>query len=751
MPSPVIPRSKSAPDITSPHSPPNVQSSSKSVRSARSTGSSITSWTKKLGVYIAGKKKNPNLTEESLQEFNRRNTLIEARYNTSSPYYKGLTDFSLVINREKLSGSSPGRESHATSYISSGTKSSFIVMVQEWSSSCFSTSKKHEQSSYSSVSSWTKSSRFMTSSSSSSSSKTTEKVALTKIRTKTIQNDSEFERRKVTFLSMRTDEDAIIPSTMEKPLREKDSKPASMLPVPPPIASPLMLPLSPPTASPPESLPYPLPYVTLPTGQTLLTPPPVAAGGVIHANKATNTAEVQRKYVWADKYRPFWLQDFLCNRRTALWLQAIVRNWRDKGEECGHFIFEGNPGVGKRTMIGAFLKEAFGEDKVQGEAVGSILVNLKVSPQHVEVNLSELKGYEKHVIVELIKEKSQTSDNTLHCNEENCKAIVLYEADKLSTDALSYIKWMLEKFKGCNKVFFCCSDAKKLQEIKPLCTYVQLLEPSIEEILDVLAFIATQEGIQLPYELAYKIANNSKNNLRQAIRSFEATWHLNASLTEDQDIKTGWEDKIANIARNVLEEQSPKQLYNIRGELQNLIEHNVAPEFIFQTLKEELKKILPDQLQPQFDHLYEEYQKNRANKKHLSCAHQQEELGNRQNDQKRNVQQFMRIEASSPISFSKIYFLQSLENDTQCSTSVSSPGSMEYILPLMLDKNHCELRANSQADAGNNHLANCNALSRNNTCGRLQPFPNGIPIESRDLGPGNSAIPCRPDGGGAAA
>ncbi|KAL0425500.1 UNVERIFIED_CONTAM: Replication factor C subunit [Sesamum radiatum] len=618
MPSPVIPRSKSAPDITSPHSPLNVQSSSKSVRSARSTGSSIISWRKKLGVYISGKKKNSNLTEESLEEFNRRNTLIEARYNTSSPYYKGLTDFSLVINREKLSGSSPGRESHATSYISSGTKSSFILMVQEWGSSCFSTPKKNEKSSPSSVS-WTKSSsstkssrhtRFMTSSSSSSSSKISEKVALTKIRTKTIQNDSEFERRKVTFLSMRT-EDAIIPSTMEKPLREKDSKPASsMLLVPPPIESPLMLPLPPPTASPPESLPYPLPHVTLPTGQTFLTPPPAAGGGVTHENKATNTAEVQRIYIWADKYRPFWLQDFLCNRRTALWLQAIVRNWRDKGEECGHLIFEGNPGVGKRTMIGAFLREAFGEDKVQAREESKKFY-LKVSRQHVEVNLSELKGYEKHVIVELIKEKNQTSDTTL--------------------DAMKRIvKWMLEKFKGCNKVFFCCSDAKKLQEIKPLCTYVQLLEPSIEEILHVLSFIATQEGIQLPHELAYKIANNSKNNLRQAIRSFEATWHFN------------WRFKPNNKNPS-----ASTRLYNIRGELQTLIEHNVAPEFIFQTLKEELEKILPDQLQPQFDHLYEEYQKNRANKNHCSSAHQQEELGNRQNDQKKNVQQFMRIEGKA--------------------------------------------------------------------------------------------------------
>lgn len=59
----------------------------------------------------------------------------------------------------------------------------------------------------------------------------------------------------------------------------------------------------------------------------------------------------------------------------------------------------------------------------QGEAVGSIFVNLLVSSQHVEVNLSELKGYEKHVIVELIKENHVFSDTNPNCTEDNCKGI----------------------------------------------------------------------------------------------------------------------------------------------------------------------------------------------------------------------------------------------------------------------------------------------------------------------------------------
>ncbi|XP_075486316.1 replication factor C subunit 3-like [Primulina tabacum] len=281
----------------------------------------------------------------------------------------------------------------------------------------------------------------------------------------------------------------------------------------------------------------------------------------------------------------------------------------------------------------------------QGEAVSSILVNLKVSSQHIEVNLSELKGYEKHVIAELIKEKNQKLPiPTSQHDRENCIAIILNDADKLSTDALSYIKWMLEKFKGCNKVFFCCRDSAKLYPIKPICTLVQLLEPSDEEILAVLAFIAKQEGIKLPQKLANQMTKNSKNNLRQAIRSFEATWQFNSPLKEDQSIKTGWEDKIVDIARNVIEEQSPKQLYNIRGELQNLIEHNVDPEYLFQNIVEELKKNLPDQLEEQFNNLYNDYQKNQDIKRYLAPENHQEEGGKRHNDPRKNVQQFMRIE-----------------------------------------------------------------------------------------------------------
>ncbi|KZV31600.1 Replication factor C subunit [Dorcoceras hygrometricum] len=552
MPSPSIPRLISAPDI-------NSQSSS----SSSAAGSLVTSGTEKLSSYITGKTNNSHLTEVNLRELNRRNAIEEARISTSSPYYNGLTDFSLIT-----------RESHATSSTrSSGSRTSLAVKVKRWGLPWF-TLKKHDKNSNEVAA---------------GPDNLEDRARLahaSQIKDKSAKPGSEHDKKKVAFPCV-TDEDIVNLSTkLEKPLREKVSEepPYSMVALSPPTGSsedvhcPLPQKTQPTAQGQPSLLSIPLscsgkPPPVQPAPESLASLPPRHPAAVLVTNKNKETKEMignERKYVWAEKYRPFLLEDFICNRTTALRLQTRVRNWHNKAEECGHFIFEGSPGVGKRTMIWALLREAFGPDKVQareeskefhlkGEAVGSVFVNWIVSTQHIEVKISELKGYEKHILVELIREEDQ----------------------------------ML--------------DLSKLQPIKPLCTVVQLLEPSNEEIVEVLMFIAKKEGIQLPRQLANKIANSSKNNLRQAIRSFEATWHFNSNLEEDQDIKTGWEDKIANLARNVIQEQSPKQLYNIRRDLQNLLEHNVAPDCICNALLKELKESIPEQLQPQFDKLSDEH------------------------------------------------------------------------------------------------------------------------------------------------
>ncbi|CAL5205719.1 unnamed protein product [Lathyrus oleraceus] len=323
------------------------------------------------------------------------------------------------------------------------------------------------------------------------------------------------------------------------------------------------------------------------------------------------------EYLWATKYQPKKLGDFICNKARALELKALVKG----GCGCNHFIFEGPPNVGKRSMIRAMLREVFGADGVQvteeykdfslkGEMVENLQLRVQKSLHHVEVNLSEAKGYEKHVIVELFKETyGKVINSSLPCSPENCQAIILYEAEKLSLESVLYIKWMVEKYKGCNKLFFCCSDESRLQPIQSHCTTVRLSSPSTQQIVKILEYIVQEEGIKLSRESIEKIILRSKNNLRQAIRSLEATYRHKNALNDDDLILTGWEYDILNIAKNIISEQSPRQLYAIRRKLQSLMIHDVPPDFIYKSLVAHLTSLVDDSLCSEFAKLDKEYTK----------------------------------------------------------------------------------------------------------------------------------------------
>ncbi|CAK7356119.1 unnamed protein product [Dovyalis caffra] len=318
-------------------------------------------------------------------------------------------------------------------------------------------------------------------------------------------------------------------------------------------------------------------------------------------------------FSWGKKYQPKALMDFICHREKAESIQIMVCNG-----QYNHCIFEGPPGVGKRTMSLAMLREYAGLDITetreesrefnlggsQGDPFFKIPVKMKVSSQLIQIDLSELRWHDAtDVILELLQE-----------TYINGKAgIIVNEAERLSNDAQLRIKSFLETNKGPYKVIFCCYDISRLQHLNSLCMVIQLLPPSNEQIVEVLNFIAKQQDIELPDQLANNIAEKSNYCLQQAIRSFEATWHSKYPFKEDQQVMTGWEEEIADTAKSIIEDQSSKRLFLFRQKLQILLQHNLCPQFVFVTLVEELKRHLDDQIQMQIGVLWQTYSNDDQN------------------------------------------------------------------------------------------------------------------------------------------
>lgn len=110
----------------------------------------------------------------------------------------------------------------------------------------------------------------------------------------------------------------------------------------------------------------------------------------------------------------------------------------------------------------------------------------------------------------------------------------------------------MDKYKGCNKLFFCCSDASKLQPpIKHLCKIINLKPALDKEIVEILEIIADQEGvgfIEGPLKILLSVG------------------------------------------------KSPGDLSRV-GSLKNLIEHDVSLVFIFNTLMSKLKQHVDEHFQ----------------------------------------------------------------------------------------------------------------------------------------------------------
>ncbi|KAF3486961.1 hypothetical protein F2Q69_00056194 [Brassica cretica] len=122
-------------------------------------------------------------------------------------------------------------------------------------------------------------------------------------------------------------------------------------------------------------------------------------------------------------------------------------------------------------------------------------------------------------------------------------------------------------------------------------------------IVKVLEFVAKKESLQLPHGFAARIAEKSNRSLRRAILSLETCRVQNYPFTDNQAISPmDWEEYVAEISTDMLREQSPKSLFQVRGKVYELLVNCIPPEVLLKRLLYELLRKLDSELKLEVCH-----------------------------------------------------------------------------------------------------------------------------------------------------
>ncbi|KAK3285718.1 Replication factor C (RF-C) subunit [Cymbomonas tetramitiformis] len=334
--------------------------------------------------------------------------------------------------------------------------------------------------------------------------------------------------------------------------------------------------------------------------------------------------------LWVDKHRPKNLDNLICHKEVGANLKSLVASG-----DCPHLLFYGPSGCGKKTLVLAMLREMFGpgveklkaetkEWKIERPEISTkIEVELTTlsSNYHVELNPSDAGTKDRYVVQELIKDMAKSRPLDM-AGQKSFRVLLLNEVDQLSKEAQHSLRRTMEKYaSACRLVMVCNSVSKVIEAVRSRCVTVRVPAPAEAEICDVLQYVSKKECITLPPEFAARIASSTDRNLRCALLSLEACKVQQYPFKSDQPIQlTDWEVYITEIASDIIAEQSPKRLYQVRGKFYELLINCIPPELILKKLLFELMKKIDSELKHEVCH-WAAYYENRLQKGSKAIIH----------------------------------------------------------------------------------------------------------------------------------
>ena len=317
--------------------------------------------------------------------------------------------------------------------------------------------------------------------------------------------------------------------------------------------------------------------------------------------------------LWVDKHRPKKLSKLDFHQEQAAHLSRLVSTG-----DFPHLLISGPPGAGKKTRLVALLRELYGagverlrieHQNFETPSKRKIEIITLASNYHIEVNPSDVGIYDRVVIQELIKTVASAQQLNAEGQRE-FKVVVLNEVERLTKDAQHALRRTMEKYMATCRLFLVTnSTSKVIPAIRSRCLNIRVPAPSEKDVVNVIQSIAKKEGCHLPSELARRIAEKSQRNLRRAILMTEACKVQQYPFSNDQEItELDWEIYLKETAQQIVQEQSPRKLLEIRGRLYELLTHCIPPEMILIGLLKELVKNCDGELKTELVHMAAEYE-----------------------------------------------------------------------------------------------------------------------------------------------
>ncbi|GLC47958.1 hypothetical protein PLESTB_000043800 [Pleodorina starrii] len=308
--------------------------------------------------------------------------------------------------------------------------------------------------------------------------------------------------------------------------------------------------------------------------------------------------------LWVDKYRPQTFDKFVIHKQIADNLKKMVATG-----DFPHTLFYGPPGAGKKTLVMALLRAIYGPgvEKVRVETKPwqielpsrKLEVELTTisSAYHLELNPSDVGNNDRYVVQEIIKDMARNRPLGVDGNK-SYKMLVLNEVDRLSKEAQQGLRRTMEKYSSACRIIMVCNNVSKVMDpVRSRCMCVRVAAPSEDQMMEVLAGVAKKENLIMPPVFAARLVDYSMRNLRRALLALEVCKVERYPFGDDQEpTRADWELYVAEVARNIMDEQSPKQLFVVRGKMYELLANCVPPELIMRQLLLELLKKMDDEI-----------------------------------------------------------------------------------------------------------------------------------------------------------